>query len=111
MPRLSRPTLKPNASSACLTAFSSERDWARRALGTTATAAAAIAYLKRGRESIDGPAPIETRASLGHTAHARSNRATNPLSARWARASIDLRTVSGHKRTGAQLVCHEALRS
>jgi len=55
MPRLSRPTLKPNASSACVTAFSSDLAWACAAPEAKASAAAAILQHLRGRLTIRLP--------------------------------------------------------
>src|SRR6478672_11251817 len=63
MPRLSRPTLKPNASSAWVTAFSLERDWANAAAEEQTAAAAAIVQARRTRRSMGQPTPIEAQAS------------------------------------------------
>src|SRR6478735_3007865 len=58
MPRLSRPTLKPNASSACVTAFSSDRDWASAVPDTDVSAIATNFRTIRGREPMPpSPAP------------------------------------------------------
>jgi hypothetical protein len=53
MPRLSRPTLNPKASSAWVTAFWSARDCATARVGMTANDAAMIPWETLGRETID----------------------------------------------------------
>ena len=54
MPRLSRPTLKPKASSAWVTALSSDRDWASAGPAITGCGGeASQAEYKRGRTGIE----------------------------------------------------------
>jgi hypothetical protein len=63
MPRLSRPTLKPKASSAWVTALSEERDWAAAGPERHAAATASIPVDMHGRDFI-AQSPVFERPSL-----------------------------------------------
>src|SRR5437868_6504336 len=109
MPRLSRPTLKPNASSACVTAFSEERDWAHvwPALHTATVATLNLARLRHDRIcrtpcywEFERVLIICTRGSLKWRRDEIPRRLrlgrsqVTRHSARRRRRSIDLRTVA-----------------
>src|SRR4029079_2250530 len=80
MPRLSRPTLKPNASSAWVTAFSSARLWASAGTGKRAAAnRAADAGDKRTMAArLIAGLPLRNRFGAKGRAHSLQGRSGEP---------------------------------